>query len=235
MVRTVDYTLTRGVPWERLVIVKNKYNRRLLTPTSTKAYIKTGTLSKYEITTTITAENGIMLSLTAGQTQDLTEGSYSYDVFATIGGVQRPVSKGTLTVSNLNNISPLEDANAMEIRFKKNTDFRESYTWTDTAGDVVSVQSAFMQAEDADGTTVLDLRWFASAPNEGTIAALPANQRGYIAPKTGKTLEIHISDKNSIPAGSYQFDLMVQASDGDWSCLTQGTVVVEYSVSSPPA
>lgn len=235
MVRTIDYTMTRGLPWERLLIVKNNYNRRLLRPTASRAYLKTGTLSKFEITSTITSENGVLLSLTADQTQDLVAGTYEFDVFATIADVQRPVCRGKITVSNLDNISPLEDAKAMEIRHKQYTDFRESYTWKDTDGNVVTVQNAYMQAEDADKVTVLDLRWFATAPSENTIAALPANQRGYIAPKAGKTLEIHISDKNTVPAGSYQFDLMVQDSEGDWSCLTQGTVVVEYSVSSPPA
>jgi hypothetical protein len=234
MVRNVNYALTRGLPWDRLIIVKNKYQHRLLRPTESRAYIKTGDSSKYEITTSITTENGILLSLTGSQTRDLPVGKLEYDVFATISDIQRPVSKGTITVSDLNNISPLEDSQAMEIRFKQYTDFRESYSWKDSDGNVLSVQSAYMQAEDADKNTVLDLRWFATAPDEATIANLPANQRGYIAPKAGQTLEIHISDKNNIPAGSYPFDLMVQDSAGDWSFLTGGTVVVEYSVSSPP-
>lgn len=235
MIRTVNYTLTRGLPWERLIIVKDRRTHRLLRPTDARCYIKTGTLTLAEVTTSLTSENGILLSLNSAETQDLPLGTLDYDVFATISGVQQPVAKGTITVSALNNISPLEDALAMEIRFKKYTDFRQGFTWRDSEGEILTVQSAYMQAEDSDATTVLDLRWFASAPNEGTIAALPANQRGYIAPKAGETLEIHISDKNSIPSGEYQFDLMVQDSSGDWSCLAQGQVVVEYSISAPPA
>lgn len=234
MIRTVNYTLTRGLPWERLIIVKDRRTHRLMRPTDARAYVKTGTLTVAEITTTLTSENGILLSLTGEETQDLPLGTLDYDVFATISGVQQPVAKGTITVSALNNITPLEDVLAMEIRFKKNTDFRQTYTWRDSVGDTLTVQSAYMQAEDASANTVLDLRWFSSTPSEATIASLPANQRGYIAPVAGGTLEIHISDKNSIPPGEYAFDLMVQDSIGDWACLSQGQVVVEYSVSEPP-
>ena len=92
-----------------------------------------------------------------------------------------------------------------------------------------------MQANNTAGTTVFDLRWYATAPNEATIIALtPSNKRGYIAPKTGYTLEIHISDTNGIPAGSYPFDLFVKDSAGDWSSISQGQIVVEPSTSTPP-
>jgi hypothetical protein len=145
------------------------------------------------------------------------------------------ISKGTITVSALDNITPLEDALAMEIRFKKYTDFRQSYTWKDSDGNILTVTDAFMQAKNTSGTTVLDLRWFSTAPSESTIIALsPSNKRGYIAPKAGYTLEIHISDTNGIPAGSYSFDLFVKDSAGDWSSISQGQVVVEPSTSTPP-
>jgi hypothetical protein len=235
MIRTVNYTLTRGLPWERLIIIKDRRTRRLMRPTDARAYIKTGALTVAEVTTTLTSENGILLSLTGVETQDLPLGELEYDVLATINGVQQPVSKGTISVSALDTVTPLEDALAMEIRFKKYTDFRQAYTWKDEKGQVLTVQSAYMQAEDANGVTVLDLRWFDVAPDEAAIAALPESQRGYIAPKTDYTLEIHISDKNSVPTGEYLFDLMVQDSSGDWSCLSQGQVIVEYSVSAPPA
>ena len=234
LVPTVNYTMTRGLPWERLVIVKDRRTHNMIHPTDARAYIRTGTLTLAEITTTITTENGINLSMTGTETQDIPLGDLSYDVIATINGVQRPVAGGTISVSALNNITPLEDADAMEIRFKKYTDFRQGFTWKDSNGVVITVTDAFMQAKDSAGTTVLDLRWFSTIPDEATIVALPASRRGYIAPKSGYTLEIHISDKNSIPAGSYSFDLFVKDSAGDWSSIAQGSVVVEPSTSVPP-
>lgn len=234
MTSHVNYTITKGLPWERLIMVKNRYNRRILAPSESRAYIQTGTTTKTEITTSITKEKGILLSLTGEETYDLPEGDLSYDVFATINGVQQPVAKGTLSVSALDNITPLEDTEAMEIRYKQHTDYRRTFTWKDSNGDVLTIQSAFMQAKNGSGTTMVDLRWFSSVPSEATITALPAARRGYLAPATGATLELHISDTNTVAAGSYSFDLFVQDSAGDWDCLASGTLVVEASVSAPP-
>ena len=235
MTRTINYALTRGLPWSRLVIIKNKYNHKLLKPTDSRSYIKTGTTSKFEITTSITTENGVLLSLTAEETQDLPLGDLQYDVLATVNGIQRPITQGTITVTALDNITPLEDAQAMEIRFKQYTDYRRTFTWKDADGVVISVQSAFMQAKTSTGTTVLDLRWYSATPSEATVIALtPANKRGYLAPATGATLELHVSNTNNVAAGSYSFDLFVQDSAGDWDCLSSGTLVVEAAISAPP-
>ena len=234
MTSHVNYTLTRGLPWERLIMIKNRYNHRLMYPADSRAYVQTGTDTKSEITTSITKEGGIYLNLTGEETQDLPEGDLLYDVYATVAGVQMPVAKGTISVSSLNNITPLEDTQAMEIRYKQYTDYRRTFTWKDANGDVLAIQSAFMQAKNGSGTTMVDLRWFSSVPSEATIAALPATRRGYLAPATGATLELHISDKNTVAAGSYPFDLFVQDSAGDWDCLASGTLVVEASVSAPP-
>jgi len=233
-IRTVNYTLSRGLPWERLIIVKDRRSHRLQRPTDARAYIKTGDITIAEITITLTTENGILLCLTAEETQDLPLGELNYDVLATVGGIQQPVSKGTITVSALDNITPLEDSQAMEIRYKQRTDYRRTFTWKDSAGVVIAVQSAFMQAKNGSGTTVVDLRWFSTVPNEATIIALPANRRGYLAPKAGGTLELHISDQNTVASGSYSYDLFVQDSAGDWDCLASGTLVVEASISAPP-
>ena len=235
MATVVNYHVTRGLPWERLQMVKDRWNHRVVKPTAARAYVKTGTYSKVEITTEITKENGIMLSLTSEETQDLPLGVFDYDVFATINDVQRPVAQGTITVEALNNITPLEDNVAMEIRYKQYTDYRRNFTWRDDTNTIITVQSAYMQAVDSDGDTVLDLRWYATAPSEGTIAALPESQRGYLAPYTGATLEIHISDKNNIPVGEHRFDLLVQDSAGDWDRLATGTIIVEETVATPPA
>ena len=233
--RTVNYTLSRGLPWERLIIVKDRRTHHLQRPTDARAYIKTGDITIAEITITLTTENGILLSLTAEETQDLPLGELDYDVLATVGGIQQPVSKGTISVSALDNITPLEDTQAMEIRYKQYTDYRRTFTWKDADGVVISVQSAFMQAKTATGTTVVDLRWYSTTPSENTVIALtPASKRGYLAPKTGATLELHISNTNNVAAGSYSYDLFVQDTAGDWDCLSSGTLIVEPAVSAPP-
>lgn len=234
LAQTVNYNVVRGLPWERLIIVKDRFTHRVVKPTDTRSYISTVGTAKAEITSTITKENGIMLSMTAEETQDLPLGELTYDVLATLNGVQRPVAQGTITVTALDTVTPMEDAQAMEIRFKQHTDYRRTFTWKDDDGDILSVQNAYMQAKDSTGTTVIDLRWFSSVPSEATIIALPAARRGYLAPATGATLEIHISDQNTVAAGSYNFDLFVQDSAGDWDCLASGTVVVEAAISAPP-
>lgn len=234
-VQTVKYTLDKGYPWERLIMVKNRYNRRILKPSDCRAFIKTGTLSKFEITTSITTENGILLSLTGDDTIDLPEGNLEFDVIATIDGIQRPVAKGTIEVVYNELVTPLEDTQAMEIRYKQRTDYRRTFTWKDDNGVVIAVQSAFMQAKTTTGTTVVDLRWYSSTPSENTVVALtPASKRGYLAPATGATLEMHISNANDVPAGSYKYDLFVQDTAGDWDCIVSGTLVVEEAVSAPP-
>lgn len=235
MPQTVNYTLDRGLPWERLIIIKNKYNHALLKPTDARAFVKTGTTSKFEINTSITKENGVMLSMTAEETQDLPLGDLAYDVMVTINGVQRPVSGGTITVIALDTVTPLEDTQDMEIRYKQHTDYRRTFTWKDSNGEVLAIQSAFMQAKTETGTTVLDLRWYNPAPSEATVIALtPASKRGYLAPIAGGTLELHISNTNNVPAGSYPYDLFVQDSAGDWDCIVSGTLVVEAAISAPP-
>jgi len=233
--QTVNYKLDRGLPWERLIIVKNKYSHALLKPSDARAFIKTGTTSKVEITASITTENGVKLSLTSEETQDLPLGDLQYDVMVTINGVQRPVSGGTITVSALDTVTPMEDTQAMEIRYKQYTDYRRTFTWKDANGAVLTVQSAFMQAKTNTGTTVVDLRWYPTTPSESTVISLsPASKRGYLAPATGATLELHISNANNVPSGSYPFDLFVQDASGDWDCLASGTLVVEAAVSAPP-
>ncbi len=231
---TVNYSITRGLPWERLIIVKDRRTHKQVKPTEARSFIQTTGLSKKEITVDLTSENGIMLSLSAEETQDLPLGELEYDVLATINDIQRPVARGTIVVSALDNITPWEDSQAMEIRFKQRVDYRRTFTWKDADGDILTVQNAYMQAKDTSGTTVLDLRWYSSVPSESTIVALDGNRRGYLAPASGATLEMHVSDKNTVPAGSYNFDLFVQDSVGDWDCLSSGTVIVEAAISSPP-
>lgn len=188
-----------------------------------------------------------MMYLTAEETRELPEGDLPYDVVAVVpqrsalagGGwtdITLPVAAGTINVTSVDLVSSLGDSTYMEITMKKGEDFRLSLSWVDdSTGAVLTITDAYMQAKNSAGTTVLDLRWYATAPNESTIAAMTANQRGYIAPFAGETLELHISDLNSIPAGTHSFDLFVKESTGDWKFLTGGSIVVDDSVSTRPA
>ena len=244
MTNKVNYSIDKGLPWERLIIVRDKRTHRVIRPISARASVKTSTTGRKEMTTIITSEGGIMLCLTEEDTADLPVGDLKYDVLATYvrnapysgtgDQITRPVAEGTITVTALDNITPMEDTQAMEIRFKQRVDFRRNFTWRDAADNILTVQDAFMQAKDSAGANVLDLRWYATKPSEETVIALTGSRRGYIAPISGATLELHVSDKNTVPAGIYPFDLFVKDSAGDWDCLASGTVVVEASVSAPP-
>ena len=113
--------------------------------------------------------------------------------------------------------------------------FRYLITWKDADGGILTVQNAYMQAKNDAGATVLDLRWYSTVPSEATVIALTGERRGYLAPASGATLQMHVSDKNTVAAGTYNFDLFVQDSADDWDCLASGVVVVEASISAPPA
>ena len=240
MVWYVNYDITRGLPWERLIIIKDRRSHRVVTPSTARAYIQTSTTSILEVTTEVTGENGVQLSLTAAQTKDLPTGELAYDVFATCKlygtDVEKQISKGLVNVSTTDRITPEEDSKALELRYTQKTDFYRTFTWKDSDGDVQTVQSAYMQAKDTAGATVVDLRWYATKPSEATVISFsPAAMRGYLTTgATGTTLDMHISDKNDVAAGSYSFDLFVQDSADDWDVLAAGTLVVEAATSSNP-
>ena len=240
MVWYVNYDITRGLPWERLIIIKDRRSHRVVTPSTARAYIQTSTTSVLEVTAVVTCENGVSLSLTAAQTKDLPTGELAYDVFATCKlygtDVEKQISKGLVNVSTTDRITPEEDSKALELRYTQKTDFYRTFTWKDSDGDVQAVQSAYMQAKDTAGATVVDLRWYATKPSEATVISFsPAAMRGYLTTgATGTTLDMHISDKNDVAAGSYSFDLFVQDSADDWDVLAAGTLVVEAATSSNP-
>jgi len=239
MPTTVNYSITRGLPWDRQICVKSRRTHWRLKVTDLNAYIQVDDNHKKEIYATVMGNNNILLSLNADETLDLPEGYLSYDVWATVQinnrtSVYQPVAKGRIHVSTYNSITPLEDDDAMELRYTQRTDYRRTFSWKDEDGDVLAVQSAFMQAKDADGNLVLDIRWYNTPPSEATIAELPESRRGYLAPSAGATLELHISNLNTIAAGSYTYDLFVKDSVGDWDQLVKGTFVVEEAVSVEP-
>lgn len=234
MTTVVNYSVVRGLPWDRQICVKSKRTHWRLKVSDPNAYIQVSPTYKKEIYASLMGNNNILLSLNADETLDLPEGDLAYDVWATVNSVYQPVAKGRLRVDSYNSITPLEDDDAMELRYTQRTDFRRVFSWKDEDGDVLSVQNAFMQAKNSAGTTVLDIRWYSTPPTEATIAALPANRRGYIAPSSGATLELHISNLNNIAVGSYQYDLFVQDSAGDWDQLVKGTLAVEEAISTEP-
>ena len=235
MPNVVNYNLVRGLPWSRQLCIKSRRTHWRLVPEDCNAYIKVSALNKKEITAEVIGNNNVRISLTADETVDLPEGNLAYDVWATVDDIYQPVVKGTITVSTYANITPSEDDDTMELRYTQRTDFRRAFEWKDENGELLVIQSAFMQAKDTSGTTVLDLRWYNPAPNEATVIALtPANKRGYLAPQTGKTLTMHISNKNDIAAGSYNYDIFVQDTLGDWDQLVEGTLVVESALSVEP-
>lgn len=244
MTTHLEYNLTKGLPWQRLIIVRDNWTHRVQKPLDAWAVVQTSDINKMPFTVNLTSEGGILLSLSEEETKDLPTGDLKFDVIATLPKramfngdsttVTRPVAEGTITVSALNNITPIEEIDYMEIRIAQGEDFYRSFTWRDDDGTIVIVQNAYMQAVDADNNTVMDLRWYATVPNEATISGLPAIRRGYLAPVSGGSLIMHISDTNPISAGEYPFDIFVQDSAGDWSRLTKGTLVVEASVSVKP-
>jgi hypothetical protein len=205
-----------------------------MVPTAVKAQIQTSVDSKKNITASVTGAGEVLLCLTAAETLELPVGDLEYDVLAVYDSVYYQVSKGKITVTALDTVTDRDEAQSMELRMKQYEDFRKTFTWKDSTGTLQAVTNAYLQAKNTAGTTVLDLRWYSAIPAENTIVALAADRRGYLAPKSGVTLEMHISDKNSIPAGVHTFDLFVQDSAGDWERLAAGTISVDASVSTNP-
>lgn len=256
MTNRVKYRATQGLYWERLIMVKDKATRRVIRPIDAWANIKTGNYSIKEIKCFITSEGGILLQLTEDDTADLPAGELEFDVIATYYKYQRltygsltasysandsgdtvtqPVAKGTIKVEALSTVTPLEEADYMELRFNRYEDFYRNFTWRDEEGDIIGVYNAYMQAKDSSGAVVLDIRWAEPALTEQQIAALTANRRGYITLNNDGSITLHISNINSVPPGVHKYDIFVQDSNGDWTVLVKGTVVVEETVSVMPS
>jgi len=246
MVSQLKYHATKGLPWERLIIVKDKDTRRIIKAIDSWGVIKTSDIGRIELTTFINAEGGIVVSLNEEETKDLPTGPLDFDVVAilpnrplTPGGpttVTRPVAKGTITVSDVGTITPLEEIDYMELRLGQGEDYYRSFKWYDDDGNLATITNAYMQAaaHGSGNNKVIDLRWFATVPSESTISALPAAQRGYVSQNADNSLVLHISNTNPVAAGEYQFDIFVQDTAGDWSRLTKGVLFVEASVSVKP-
>lgn len=242
-VSTLKYHLTKGLPWERLLIVKDRVTRRIQKPIDAWGVIKTGDVTRKEFATKITSEGGIVIYLSEEDTNDLPEGSLEFDVVAVLptrslyaGNTQvtKPIAVGTIEVSSLGINTSLEENDYMELRFKQYEDFYRTFTWRNDSGVVIDTMDAYMQAKDSDGNTVLDLRWYVPAPSEATIEAMSDEQRGYITENADHSITVHISNMNNIPVGSHRFDLFVQDASGDWTCLVSGAIIVEEAISVKP-
>jgi hypothetical protein len=254
MISRVSYNVTQGVDWDRLVVVKDRRTRRVIRPIECWARIKTGELTVAQIRTQVTSEGAILLSLTAAETKALPAGDLEFDVIATHNKRQslaygsfttypgrfrgetitRPVVRGVLKVSPLDTVTSLEQETQVEIRFKKGQDYRLMFSWKDSAGEFIGVKDAYMQAKNGDGSAALDIRWFNEVPDESAIVNLPGPQRGYLAPAENASIELHISDANTVAPGVYRYDIFVQEEGDDWMFLAGGALVVEESVSTRP-
>lgn len=237
-------------------MVKDKATRRIIRPLDAWANIKTGEYSIKEIPCFITSEGGILMQLTESDTADLPVGELDFDVMATYYKYQRltygsltasysstgsgdtvtqPVAKGTIKVEGLNNITPLEEPDYMELRFNRYEDFYRTFTWRDESSNIIVIQDAYMQAKDSTGTVVLDARWYEPAPTESVIQSFDPEKRAYITSNTDGSITLHISNLNPVPTGVHRYDLFVKDSNGDWSVLTKGTVIVEETISVLPS
>lgn len=205
-----------------------------MTPTAVKAQIRLTEKSKRRLTSEVTGSGEILLSLTGPETSELPIGDLEYDVLAEYDGCFYRIVSGVISVESNVTVTDGNEAQSMELRMTKNQDFRKTFTWKDSTGTLQAVTNAYLQAVDSNDVKTLDLRWYSTTPNESTIIALAGERRGYLAPKTGTTLEMHISDKNTIPVGTHTFDLFVQDTAGDWDRIASGTIVVDASVATNP-
>jgi hypothetical protein len=102
--------MQRGTQFERLVIVKNRRTRRVVYPETARCVVQLEDETK-EIPVTISKEGGISLYLSPTDTSDFPVGTYNFDITAPVDdGYWNVVAKGTIEISNLGNISPLEEA-----------------------------------------------------------------------------------------------------------------------------
>lgn len=111
----INYTVDRGELWERLLILKDRRTRRKRVPVEAAASVKIGD-TKYSIPCEITSEGGVLLTMSAANTEWFTDGEYSWDMVATVSRsallTSTPLTEtlvvyGTLTVSTYDNITPM--------------------------------------------------------------------------------------------------------------------------------
>jgi len=118
----INYFITRGEKWERLIILKDKRTRRKRVPTEAAASVLINDV-KYAIPVEITAEGGVSLTMSASNTEWLADGSYSWDLVVTVSEsalltstplVEVVAVYGTLTVDTYDNITPMDSDGVTE-------------------------------------------------------------------------------------------------------------------------
>lgn len=118
MLTNLEYEVTKGLDWERLVVVKNRSTRRVIKPSNAWATAKLDDVTTKSITCSLLSDGGILLYMSSAETAALAVGTYPFDVVATVpnstlstsasaGTENVPVASGTITVIDLNLISSL--------------------------------------------------------------------------------------------------------------------------------
>lgn len=111
----IDYTVDRGELWERLIVIKDRRSHRKRIPTAVAASISIAGTA-YVIPTEITSEGAVLMTMTANNTEWLTDGTYNWDMVATVPisaySTSSPVTEmvvvaGEITVSTYANITPM--------------------------------------------------------------------------------------------------------------------------------
>lgn len=115
-VAEANYNISRGEVWERLIIPKDRRTHRKRVPVEAAASVLVDDVA-YVLPTEITHEGGVLLSLTAENTEWFAVGEYSWDMVIVVSRsallTSTPLAetlavKGTLTVTNYANITPME-------------------------------------------------------------------------------------------------------------------------------
>lgn len=117
-----DLKIERGMVWDHLIIIKDRWSHRRRRPTECSAALRIEdgvNAGDYIIPSTVSWEGGVLLSMTAENTEWLEPGTYPYDVRAVISRshffrytssdpAETIVVRGTITVSEYENITPMD-------------------------------------------------------------------------------------------------------------------------------
>lgn len=234
--RKLRYTLTPGHVWVRSIFVKDRITHRPRALKSVAANMKLqGSNVVLPIGAEVNREGGVTLTIEHDDSLTLTAGVWDFDVVGDFRGSAEKVAEGTISVEGVSNITPLSGSADMHIYYLQYTDYRKVFTWLDADGStVLDVSDARMQARDADDAVILDIGFFSDVPDEVAISALPDNQRGYLSPIDGASVELHISNQVVVAPGEYEYDILGQRSDtGDWGKLESGSITVIDAVTDP--
>jgi len=234
----LSYDLTIGEDWERLVVIKDTRTHRIRKVSTASATLKGPGGLVFPLTTAISFEGGITISLTALQTYNLAPGTYTFDVVSNPWGSSQTVAQGTVEVTAIDRITPLEGSPVMTLIVDQYTDFRRSFAWQSADATVMEILDARMVAKDNLGAVVLDIGFFEVAPNELSIGLLDPEKRGYITPidpADGASFELHISDQIVLAPGQYTYDIMAMDAGGDWGKVVEGSLIMEATNTNPSA